>query len=88
MQTLIVGRFATWAFAGWVVAAACFGYLFALVVVNAFPEHARQVAAGVKVVGCTAAGAAIGTAIAPGVGTAIGAGIGLVVGAIWAWASY
>ena len=47
------------------------------------PQHVPAVTRGLKVVGTAAAGAAIGTAIAPGIGTVIGAGIGAVIGFFW-----
>jgi len=62
-------------------AAVTAGYLIADATVTKIPQHAKKVQKAAIVIGFTAAGAAIGTAV-PVIGTAIGAGAGLVVGAL------
>ena len=67
-----------------VVIALGVGVLLAVVLERIVPtRYVPAVTRGLRVVGTAAAGAAIGTVLAPGIGTAIGAGVGAIVGFFW-----
>jgi hypothetical protein len=80
MNTPIIVIASIWSLSPYALAVTA-GYLIADGVVTKAPEHAKKVQKVAIVIGATATGAVIGSAI-PVVGTAVGAGIGFVVGGL------